>query len=84
MKHGPRTPNTGSSIPNPDALDSGAGHRKRSGIFRVGLWEPITTGMILLGLFMLMQPFSLFLFTHSFIVILVGTVGFAIATKLPE
>jgi hypothetical protein len=57
---------------------------KKRGIWRVGIWEPITTAMILGGLVMLMQPFSMFLFTYSFIVILVGTVGFALATKLPE
>ena len=56
----------------------------KRGIWRVGIWEPITTGMILLGLFMLMQPFSAFLFQYSFVMILAGTVGFAVATKLPE
>jgi hypothetical protein len=58
--------------------------KKKRGIWRVGIWEPITTTMILGGLVMLMQPFSMFLFTYSFIVILVGTIGFAFATKLPE
>jgi hypothetical protein len=57
---------------------------KKRGIWRVGIWEPITTTMILGGLVMLMQPFSMFLFTYSFIVILAGTIGFAFATKLPE
>ena len=57
---------------------------KQRGLWRVGIWEPITTAMILGGLVMLMQPFSMFLFTYSFIVILVGTIGFAFATKLPE
>jgi hypothetical protein len=56
----------------------------KRGIWRVGIWEPITTAMILGGLVMLMQPFSQFLFTYSFIVILLGTIGFAFATKLPE
>jgi hypothetical protein len=51
---------------------------------RRGLWERITTGLIFAGLFMLMQPFSLGLFGYSFTVILAGTVGFAVATKLPE
>jgi hypothetical protein len=52
--------------------------------FRRALWERITTVLIFAGLFMLMQPFSLTLFSYSFIVILVGTFGFAFATKLPE
>jgi hypothetical protein len=53
-------------------------------MFRRELWERITTGLIFAGLFMLMQPFSLTLFSYSFTVILAGTIGFAIATKLPE
>ena len=53
-------------------------------IFRRELWERITTGLIFAGLFMLMQPFSLTVFSYSFTVILAGTIGFAIATKLPE
>jgi hypothetical protein len=52
--------------------------------FRRALWERITTVLIFAGLFMLMQPFSLTLFSYSFIVILVGTFGFTFATKLPE
>jgi hypothetical protein len=58
-----------------------AGRRR---FFRRAQWERITTGLIFAGLFMLMQPFSLALYTYSFIVILAGTFGFAIATKLPE
>lgn len=45
------------------------------------IWEPVTTIMILAGIVMLMQPFFMVLFTYSFIVILVGTIGFAVATK---
>ena len=41
------------------------------------IWEPVTTAMILGGIVMLMQPFALFLYTYSFIVILIGTIGFA-------
>jgi hypothetical protein len=46
--------------------------------------EPLTAGMILGGIVMLMQPFFMVLFSYSFIVILVGTIGFAIATKLQD
>ena len=50
-----------------------------------GAWlEPLTAGMILGGIVMLMQPFFLVLYSYSFIVILAGTVGFAIATKLRD
>jgi hypothetical protein len=52
--------------------------------FRRAQWERITTVLIFAGLFMLMQPFSLTLFSYSFIVILVGTFGLTFATKLPE
>ena len=58
--------------------------RRPRRLFRRELWEHITTGLIFAGLFMLMQPFSLTLFSYSFTVILAGTIGFAIATKLPE
>jgi hypothetical protein len=33
---------------------------------------------------MLMQPFALWLFTYSFIVTLIGTVGFIIVSHFPE
>jgi predicted lipid-binding transport protein (Tim44 family) len=46
--------------------------------------EPLTAGMILGGIVMLMQPFFLVLYSYSFIVILIGTIGFAIATKLKD
>jgi hypothetical protein len=44
--------------------------------------EPVTAGMIIGGIVMLMQPFFMVLFSYSFIIILVGTIGFAVATKL--
>ncbi len=36
------------------------------------------------GVLMLLQPFSMFLFTHSFLTVLAGTVLFTIVSKLPE
>ena len=53
-------------------------------LFRRTLWERLTIGLIVLGLVMLMQPFSIALFGYSFTVILAGTVGFAVAGKFPE
>lgn len=47
-------------------------------------WERATAGLIGLGLAMLMQPFSMTLFTYSFIVLLAGVIGYSIAGKLPE
>jgi hypothetical protein len=47
-------------------------------------WEMVATILIALGVFMLMQPFALWLFTYSFIVTLVGTVLFIIVSHFPE
>ncbi len=52
--------------------------------FRRGPWENAATVAIALGVFMLMQPFSLALYTYSFAVILCGTVGFVIVSHFPE
>ena len=52
--------------------------------FRRGHWENGATALIALGVFMLMQPFHLSLFTYSFVVILAGTVGFIIVSHFPE
>ena len=53
-------------------------------IFRRGIWENISTALILIGVFMLMQPFAMWMFTYSFIVILVGTIGFLITSHFPD
>lgn len=61
--------------------------QNRNGIrryFRRGPWENGATALIGLGVFMLMQPFSLWLFGQSFTVILVGTVGFVVVSHFPE
>jgi hypothetical protein len=47
-------------------------------------WEGAATVLIALGVAMLMQPFSLTLYGWSFAMVLVGTLVFTIATKLPE
>jgi hypothetical protein len=46
--------------------------------------EPLTASLIIGGIVMLMQPFWMVLYSYSFVVILVGTIGFAIATKLKD
>ena len=53
-------------------------------LFRRGPWENTATVLIGLGVVMLMQPFSLWLYGNSFGVILVGTVGFVIVSHFPE
>jgi hypothetical protein len=52
--------------------------------FRRGPWEAVATGLIVLGVFMLMQPFALWMFTWSFAVTLAGTVMFIVVSKFPE
>ena len=53
-------------------------------IFRRVIWENLSTAIILIGVFMLLQPFHMLLFTNSFIVILVGTIGFVITSHFPD
>jgi hypothetical protein len=57
-----------------------------SGLLRLrrGPWELLATLLIGLGVFMLMQPFALVLFTWSFLVTLAGTVMFIIVSHFPE
>lgn len=51
---------------------------------RRGAWEMLASGLIALGVTMLMQPFSLALYTYSFIVTLVGTVTFIVVSHFPD
>jgi hypothetical protein len=57
-----------------------------SGLLRLrrGPWEMVATVLIGLGVFMLMQPFAMILFTYSFLVTLIGTVMFIIVSHFPE
>lgn len=52
--------------------------------FRRGPWEIVASIVIALGVFMMMQPFALWMFTWSFLVTLVGTVLFLFASHFPE
>lgn len=52
--------------------------------FRRGPWEMLAMSLIGLGVFMLMQPFAMTLFTYSFVTILTGTVMFIIVSHFPE
>ena len=53
-------------------------------IFVRGPWEMGASIVIGLGVFMLMQPFFLWAFTYSFIVLLIGTIGFIVVSHFPE
>jgi hypothetical protein len=52
--------------------------------FRRGPWENGATTVIGLGIFMLMQPFSLEAYSYSFLTILAGTAGFVVVSHFPE
>ena len=51
---------------------------------RRGLLENVAIAFILLGVFMLVQPFSITLYSWSFVTVLVGIVMFTIVSKFPE
>lgn len=51
---------------------------------RRGPWEMLATILIGLGVFMLMQPFALWLYTYSFFVTLTGTVMFIVVSHFKD
>ena len=53
-------------------------------LLRRGPWENAATVIIAVGVFMLMQPFWLPLFTYSFITILTGTIMFIVVSHFPD
>lgn len=52
--------------------------------FRRGPWEALATITIAIGVFMLMQPFSIVLYGYSFVTTLVGTAMFIVVSKFPD
>ncbi|MCR6498248.1 hypothetical protein MUO32_04295 [Shinella sp. CPCC 101442] len=52
--------------------------------FRRSAWEMLASVLIAAGVFMLMQPFALVLYSWSFVVTLLGTVMFIIVSHFPE
>jgi hypothetical protein len=92
---GHNLPATGNDLHHLAAQTPVAGHHIRSGSqmsnFFTGLlrlkrgpWEMLATILIGLGVFMLMQPFALWMYTYSFITTLVGTVMFIIVSHFKE
>jgi hypothetical protein len=51
---------------------------------RRGRMELVACAVIALGILMMLQPFAMILFTHSFLTTLFGTVMFMIVSKFPE
>jgi hypothetical protein len=52
--------------------------------FRRGPWEAAALALIIAGVVMLMQPFSLALYGYSFATVLLGTVTFIVVSKFPR
>ena len=51
---------------------------------RRGPCEAVAMALIGIGVVMLMQPFSLDLYSYSFVTILAGTLGFVIVSHFPD
>jgi hypothetical protein len=62
----------------------GSGRTAVRRLLRRDPWENASAIVIGLGLFMLMQPFAMSLYTYSFVVILAGTVGFLLTSHFPD
>ena len=69
---------------NPQLAAETPNAARKTRLWRRGPWENASTVVIGAGILMLMQPFMLELYTWSFVVILVGTVGFMITSHFPE
>jgi len=55
-----------------------------SRVFRRGPWEALAMILIAGGIVMLVQPFSIDLYSYSFVTILAGTLGFVVVSHFPE
>ena len=51
---------------------------------RRGPAERLATVLVVAGVLMLLQPFSMALYTHSFIATLAGTLMFTVVSKFPK
>jgi hypothetical protein len=73
----------------PEGARAGSGAAQRSARswprwLRRGPMEMTACIVIALGIFMMLQPFALILFTWSFVTTLAGVVMFTIVSKFPE
>ena len=64
--------------PQPDA------HPRWPRWLRRGPLEFVASGVIALGIFMMLQPFALELYTWSFVTTLVGVAMFTVVSKFPR
>jgi hypothetical protein len=59
-------------------------HRRWPSWLRRGPMEMVATAVIAIGVLMLLQPFSLTLYTWSFVTTLAGTALFMVVSKFPD
>jgi hypothetical protein len=52
--------------------------------FRRGPWEAVAMTLIAGGIVMLVQPWSIDLYSYSFVTILAGTLGFVVVSHFRE
>ncbi|TGN88971.1 hypothetical protein EOW77_0009005 [Bradyrhizobium yuanmingense] len=52
--------------------------------FRRGPWETAAMTLIGGGIVMLVQPWSIDLYSYSFVTILAGTLGYVVVSHFPE
>jgi hypothetical protein len=52
--------------------------------FRRGPWENGAMALIAGGIVMLVQPWSIDLYSYSFVTILAGSLGFVVVSHFPE
>ena len=52
--------------------------------FRRQPMERVATALVVVGVVMMLQPFTMFLYSRSFVVTLAGTMLFLIVSKFPE
>jgi len=64
--------------------DTPSSRSMRSRLFRRAPWETSAIVVIAAGVLMLMQPFSLALYSYSFVTTLAGVVLFIVVSKFPE
>ena len=53
-------------------------------VLRRGPTEAVATAVIAAGVVMLLQPFSMALYTYSFLTTLAGTALFTVVSRFPE
>jgi hypothetical protein len=61
-----------------------APRRARTRFFRRGPWENACVALIGIGILMLTQPFSVDIYSYSFVTILGGTLGFVLVSHFPQ